>query len=167
MSCRFFIKQVWLRHFLGLFQTASQTQLESAWSRSDIMSNVPFAFDKMEHSQLFTLSDVLEAHDFRQRVHGFHDLAQVHSHLPAQVFGEGGWSFQDVFAVHLLLWLCSCWSAQARLVVEVWPHPHRIRGTDWRSHFLTHGAAQKQERKVCPPTVCGRPFRTPFWATGR
>ena len=130
MSCRFFIKQVSLRHLLGVFQTASQTQLESAWRRSEIMSNVPFAFDKMEHSQLFTLSDVREAHDFRQRVHGFHDLAQVHSHLFSQVFGEGGWSFQDVFAVHLLLWLCSCWSAQAWLVVEVWPHPHRVRGTD-------------------------------------
>ena len=90
MSCRFFIKQVSLRHLLGFFQTASQTQLESAWRRSEIMSNVPFAFDKMEHSQLFTLTDVSEAHDFRQRVHGFHDLAQVHSHLPAQVFGEGG-----------------------------------------------------------------------------
>ena len=56
MSCRFFIKQVSLRHLLGVFQTASQTQLESAWRRSEIMSNVPFAFDKIGHAQLLTLS---------------------------------------------------------------------------------------------------------------
>ena len=80
---------------------------------------------------------------------------------------EVGWSFCGVFAVCLLLWWAPCRSVQAWLVVEVWLPPHCVRGTDLRSHFRTPGAAQKQGRKVCLPTVCGRPFRTPFWATDR
>ena len=56
MSCMFFFKQVSHRHSLGVTQAASQAHLESAWRRSEIMSNVPFAFDKIRHAQLLTLS---------------------------------------------------------------------------------------------------------------
>ena len=56
MFCMFFVKQVLRRHSLDVSQAASQAQLESARKRSEILSNVPFAFDKIGYGQLFTLS---------------------------------------------------------------------------------------------------------------
>ena len=51
-----FFKQDSHHQSLRVTQAAPQAHLESAWRRSEIMSNVPFAFDEIGHAELFKLS---------------------------------------------------------------------------------------------------------------
>ena len=168
MFCIFVIKRVSHRHSSRVSQAMSQSHLESVGRRSEIMSNVPFAFDKMGHAQVFHTFFASEGHMTSDSAcTSFMAWLKCMSTCQCRCREEGGWSFCGVFAVCFLLWWAPCPSVQACLVVQVWLLPHCVCGTDLWSHFRTPGAAQKQGRKVCPPTVCGRPFRTPFRATDR